>query len=218
MAGGKLRCLGSAQHLKTRFGKGYQIEMKVQHAADEDDDVQNTLTNILHFLDMEITTPEDTEGSKRLSRRESSRMAANANMKLQHAKLACQNLTGDNSLSEMLDPDNSIGYRIYKSASSLVGVAADDLAAFCVEELRMKSLIDFFNETYSTAILRERQDNKVRFEIGSDGVTISSVFANIEENKARLMLDDYGVSQTSLEQVFNMHAAEAEEAKKNASM
>lgn len=218
MAGGKLRCLGSAQHLKTRFGRGYQIEMKVRHACDEDEDVQSTLRNILHFLNVEVATSEDIGDGNRLSRTESCRIAANTNLNLDRAKQACQNLTGDNFLSEMLDADNSIGYHIYKSASSLVGVAADDLAAFCVEELRMKSLIDFFNESYSTAILRERQDNKARFEIGSDGVTISSVFANIEENKGRLMLDDYGVSQTSLEQVFNMHAAEAEDAKKNASM
>merc|ERR1712194_128260 len=204
---------------KTRFGRGYQIEMKVQHAEDEDGDVQSTLTNILHFLEMEVAvTPEDTGGDRRLSRTNSALIAADTSMKLEQAKQACQHLTGDSFLSEMLDPVNSVGYHIYKSASSLVGVAADDLAAFCVEELRMKSLIDFFNESYSTAILRERQANKARFEIGSDGVNMSSVFANIEENKARLMLDDYGVSQTSLEQVFNMHAAEAEEAKKKTSM
>jgi hypothetical protein len=35
----------------------------------------------------------------------------------------------------------------------------------------------------------------------------------VEGNKDRLKLDDYGVSQTSLEQVFNMHAAEAEKFK-----
>ena len=29
MAQGKLRCLGSAQRLKSRFGKGFQIEAKV---------------------------------------------------------------------------------------------------------------------------------------------------------------------------------------------
>ena len=28
MANGKLRCLGSAQHLKNKFGNGYQLELK----------------------------------------------------------------------------------------------------------------------------------------------------------------------------------------------
>jgi hypothetical protein len=49
--------------------------------------------------------------------------------------------------------------------------------------------------------------------VGSTGVRISSIFARIEANKEFLMLADYGVSQTSLEQVFNMHAAEAEKLK-----
>ena len=29
MVGGRLRCLGSSQHLKTRFGKGFQFEARV---------------------------------------------------------------------------------------------------------------------------------------------------------------------------------------------
>jgi hypothetical protein len=62
-------------------------------------------------------------------------------------------------------------------------------------------------------VLRERQDVKARYEVGAAGVRISSIFGKIEENKGRLKLSDYGVSQTSLEQVFNMHAAEAEKLK-----
>lgn len=34
MVGGRLRCLGSAQHLKSRFGHGYQFELKL--IAEED--------------------------------------------------------------------------------------------------------------------------------------------------------------------------------------
>lgn len=28
MVGGRMRCLGSSQHLKTRFGKGFQLEAR----------------------------------------------------------------------------------------------------------------------------------------------------------------------------------------------
>ena len=34
MAGGKLRCLGSSQHLKSRFGEGYVVDAKVASASD----------------------------------------------------------------------------------------------------------------------------------------------------------------------------------------
>ncbi|CAN0378142.1 unnamed protein product, partial [Laminaria digitata] len=30
MVGGRLKCLGSSQHLKTRFGKGFQLEARVK--------------------------------------------------------------------------------------------------------------------------------------------------------------------------------------------
>jgi len=33
MAAGRLRCLGSAQHLKGRFGQGYVLDVKVAGAG-----------------------------------------------------------------------------------------------------------------------------------------------------------------------------------------
>ena len=80
----------------------------------------------------------------------------------------------------------------------------------------MGNMEKFFKDNFEAYVLRERQDNKARYEVSSAGVRISSIFAKIEADKDRLMLSDYGVSQTSLEQVFNMHAAEAEKLKHGA--
>jgi ATP-binding cassette subfamily A (ABC1) protein 3 len=77
----------------------------------------------------------------------------------------------------------------------------------------MRILEKYVEETFPQSILRERQDSKTRYEIGAKGVRIAAIFASIEENKERLQLSDYGVSQTSLEQVFNIYAAEAEKLK-----
>merc|ERR1712232_506878 len=45
MASGKLKCLGSAQRLKSRFGKGYQVELTVKlHSADDEDYCENIKT------------------------------------------------------------------------------------------------------------------------------------------------------------------------------
>lgn len=38
MANGRLRCLGSAQRLKSKFGKGYQVELKVALVCKDDED------------------------------------------------------------------------------------------------------------------------------------------------------------------------------------
>mmetsp|Transcript_28196 Transcript_28196/g.58760 ORF Transcript_28196/g.58760 Transcript_28196/m.58760 type:complete len:1961 (+) Transcript_28196:86-5968(+) len=208
MAGGKLRCLGSAQRLKTRFGQGYQIEMKIRHAANGDGDVNSTSLQILNKLgligDCEDMESVDIDG-----------LTSETFLHLDQVKSVCKHLTNDEYLANMVDVDNPNGYHIHKCAESPIGVSVSELVGFCVEEMRLKSLLDFILNRYSSATLRERQDVKVRFEISSEGVTISSVFANIEGHKDELMIDDYGVSQTSLEQVFNMHAAEAEKAKHN---
>ena len=132
---------------------------------------------------------------------------------LSEAKSALDGLTKDNYLSEMLSPDNQVGYPIYKDAASASGVAIESLAAFATSESRLRAVADFIQEKFPHNLLRERQEGKVRYEVSSQGVRISAIFASIEESKDRLWLADYGVSQTSLEQVFNMHAAEAERLK-----
>ena len=53
----------------------------------------------------------------------------------------------------------------------------------------------------------------MRFKVPSESNKISSLFASVKSNEVNLHLQDYGISQTTLEQVFNMHAAR-EEAKK----
>ena len=125
-------------------------------------------------------------------------LASDSTINLEQAKELCIDLADGDYLSSMLSIDHPHGYHVAKLAESPVGITVDELVGFCVEELRVKAVIDFFERSYESAVLRERQDVKVRFEISSDGVTISSVFANIEEHKEALMMDEYGVSQTSL--------------------
>jgi hypothetical protein len=89
----------------------------------------------------------------------------------------------------------------------------DDLALLAISEIRINEVDKFIGETFSMYKLRERQGSKVRYEVNDDDIKISTIFSSIETNKLRLRLEDYGVSQTSLEQVFNTHAAEAEQQK-----
>jgi len=200
MANGKLRCLGSAQHLKTKFGQGYQLELKVLSAKKDDEDFKTHMLALARFkgtvTDVEAVSPD-----------------ADVFFNLQESSNALQQLTGDNYLSSMLNPTNPTGYGVFKDASSPTGVLLSVLTLFVANELRMRDLHSFVTGTYPATILRERQDQKARFEVSSENVTFAQIFASIEDNKERLRLSDYGVSQTSLEQVFNRHALEAEKLK-----
>ena len=206
MAQGKLRCLGSAQRLKSRFGRGFQVEAKVLDVLPEDEDYRSTLSALLEYLgeSSEVTTGEDVFVAL-----DDTLAAVNAIT----GGVESSDVGTSSSIAALISEDNPIGYHIYKDASSETGIAVDEVAQFCTEEMRVENLQAFFEESYSTAILRERQENKVRYEVASDGLKISSIFEAIESNKESLQLADYGVSQTSLEQIFNFFAAEAEERK-----
>jgi ATP-binding cassette, subfamily A (ABC1), member 3 len=191
MANGRLRCLGSAQHLKDKFGQGYQIEMKCK-AVDKDDG---------DYIEYMSTLAKCKSGGE---------AEEDVFFTLDEAKTALNSLAPDGSLSVLVSPDNPTGYNVYKSCTSPVGATLDEVAVFATAELRIQNMEKFIQANYATHVLRERQTTKVRYEVGSQGVKISRIFSLIEAHKGELMLEDYGVSQTSLEQVFNHHAEEAE--------
>merc|ERR1712071_55219 len=207
MAGGKMKCLGSAQHLKSRFGKGYQVELKVATIDSVDEDYLSTVRKLLTII-VSVDVMEEEEAAL-------IRLAQGTMIKLLPALAAVQSLTNDTSIASMIKEGDPNGYVIYKNAISESGVTINELAAFCAGELRMKAVMDFMLGTYPNAFLKERQDTKARFQIDSDDLKISNVFYTIEGAKAKLRLADYGVSQTTLEQVFNMHAAAEAETQEN---
>lgn len=201
MANGRLRCLGSAQHLKNKFGQGYQLEMKTKNVEREDEDYISNVSALASTL----TGASDEDREEDLS--------SDIFFNKSQAVSALQSLTQDNFLSDMVSLDSPTGYGIWKDSTSLIGVSLDDLAAFATTELRMRKIALFLNDAFPLHVLRERQDSKARYEVGAQDTRISRIFEEIESHKSELQLSDYGVSQTSLEQVFNMHAAEAEKLK-----
>ena len=114
---------------------------------------------------------------------------------------------------DLLNANNSAAYTVRKDALSQQGVTMEDLATFAALEIRLINVEKFVRETFSQVVLRERQDSRVRYEISDRNIKISNIFSSIEEQKRHICLADYSVSQTSLEQVFNMHASEAEQQK-----
>ena len=176
--------------MKNRFGQGFQVEIKVLSPTIECEDFKETIQTI------SSSSSSEEEG-----------------LNLEATQEAANKVSPDGYLASLIEDDNPRGYLIKKSASTPAGISAKELSTFFVEELRVKKVQDHLESTYSDCVLRERQDTKVRYEVGSNGLKIASLFSDIENSKADLNISDYGISQTSLEQVFNMHAAEAELAK-----
>ena len=111
MVNGHLKCLGSTQHLKNKFGKGYTLIARV----------------------------ETTRGDDRLE----------------------------------------------------------------IQQPKTEALMSFIQGTFPQSILKDVHQNMVHYYIPSDSeLTWALIFGTIEKNKIRLHIEDYSISQTTLEQVF----------------
>jgi ATP-binding cassette subfamily A (ABC1) protein 1 len=205
MANGRLRCLGSAQRLKSKFGQGFQAEMKIKSVERTDSDYLENIVKIAATANVALPAGEggDTEAGA----------PQEVFLRMEKVFLGLHALTGDDYLTSLVNPHDPNGSIVYQEARSPAGIDIDGLTSFATNELRMRKLKDFVSEIYPDSVLRERQDTKVRYEISSKGVRIADIFGHIERKKGELLVAEYGVSQTSLEQVFNMHAAEAEQMK-----
>jgi len=63
-------------------------------------------------------------------------------------------------------------------------------------------LITFIEDTFPGSVLKDIHQNLVQYQIDSTGLSWSTIFGTMEQAKARFGIEDYSVSQTTLEQVF----------------
>ena len=71
--------------------------------------------------------------------------------------------------------------------------------------------MSFVNDKFADSVMLERHDLNMRYRLSSE-TPLSSVFRILEAAKEDISMQEYGVCQTSLEQIFNSFAAtQAEE-------
>ncbi|XP_038055942.1 retinal-specific phospholipid-transporting ATPase ABCA4-like [Patiria miniata] len=72
----------------------------------------------------------------------------------------------------------------------------------------MEPLMLFVAETFPYTILRERHFNMLEYQMPSASASLAKLFGAFDANKQRFCIEDYSVSQTTLDQVFINFAKE----------
>mmetsp|Transcript_31274 Transcript_31274/g.40105 ORF Transcript_31274/g.40105 Transcript_31274/m.40105 type:complete len:216 (-) Transcript_31274:288-935(-) len=176
MVEGRLCCLGSAQHLKSKFGLGFQLELGLQLP----------------------TGPEISElsGQTDLPDQLSYDQVIQA-----FAQLGCNEGEWASKLTEKGSASIlSQKLRINGTISLL------DLLSFYIIESRVLAAETFVFSNFQGAVIRERQSGKVRFEFPPQELSLGKIFGLLEDERRTLKIADYSLSQTTLEQVFNYFA------------
>lgn len=126
--GGRLRCLGSAQRLKGRFGMGYQVEVSVKLPVL--DDLQSLITAMHpHATDGKFNQSQLLAGLRAINKAEwNDRISANGS-----------------------------GSDIFQSVSGKGTIGVREFAAWCKLEERVDAVLYFIQTKFVGASLRERQ-------------------------------------------------------------
>ncbi|KAM6965213.1 ATP-binding cassette sub-family A member 2 [Aplochiton taeniatus] len=66
----------------------------------------------------------------------------------------------------------------------------------------VKEVIRFFNRNFPEAVLKERHHTKVQYQLKSERISLAQVFSKMEQVVEVLGIEDYSVSQTTLDNVF----------------
>ncbi|OQR91613.1 ATP-binding Cassette (ABC) Superfamily [Achlya hypogyna] len=175
MVGGRLRCLGSIQHLKSRFGEGLLLHIKLAPVtADDVDDLADS-------------------GAAPVGRHELAALCVE---------------WGRPERVHLVRHDHPTGYALADALDKLDSVPRRDLASWWRREDQYDACLAGLHEAFGAdaVTIVERHLDVLRVKI-TDAASLGGVFAAIEERKARLRIQEYTVSQTTLEQIFNGFAS-----------
>ncbi|KAG7395247.1 hypothetical protein PHYBOEH_004021 [Phytophthora boehmeriae] len=187
MVGGGLKCLGSVQHLKSRFGDGLMFDAKLQ--APPAEDVNAFIAR--YFDSPHARIPEDELADK------------------------CHQL-GNASWADKIVNTHPTGHTIANLAKRDGYVLASSFAAWWITETQFEKVSDFLKTSFGSIELLERRHDSCWFKIlgqqHSSNQRLSTVFDLVENAKTSLAIREYSVSQTTLEQIFNAFASQQDAA------
>ena len=200
MVGGVLRCLGSGQRLRSQYGRGYQLELG------------------LMVPDSEIIHEQATKMLKALKKslEEFDVLVTRAELETIFKSFG----VFDNWINRLSYTES--GADLMASFESSKHVTLKHLASWMILESSVDNIMKFLSEQYGARdtpngfYVRERQPSKLRIEVSSitennQRRRLSTMFGAIESQKEILRIQEYSISQTSLEQIFNSFAAQQEE-------
>eukprot|EP00823_Brevimastigomonas_motovehiculus_P003037 TRINITY_DN1824_c0_g1_i1.p1 TRINITY_DN1824_c0_g1~~TRINITY_DN1824_c0_g1_i1.p1 ORF type:complete len:444 (-),score=171.16 TRINITY_DN1824_c0_g1_i1:45-1184(-) len=199
MVGGRLRCLGTTQHLKHRFGQGYQIDI-------------NGKENVgggLQSLSSSSPPPSSSSSSSSSSSGTGAMFPSFVSIDASPASAATlsSSLSGNTTLnSGVIVSTQQPTVSVIPSSSPAMSpdLSASSAAVFAIRQ--------FVETTFANAQLTEQHGTRIKYQISCDR-SLADVFRVIEVHKEELGIREYSVSQTSLEQIFIDFAKQQEEEK-----
>jgi ABC-type uncharacterized transport system ATPase subunit len=171
LVAGRLVCLGSAQHLKAKFGTGFRVEGRLRRPSSD-----VVLAQIPKVLTLD---------------------------QMPHI---C-GLLGIPDWADKVVPTHPSGWLLAHQLANR-GLSPEAFADWWVLEEAFERLVKFLGTRFGRVEIRERHG--LHFALSIQATSVACVFEEMQRLQSSAV-DDYSVSQTTLEEIFNNFAGEGEE-------
>jgi len=180
MVDGNLKCIGTSQHIKNKFGGGYEIEVKLELPKKEEVD------SVIDGLEAQYQ----------------------GDINESQVDAVLEKLDADGALKKEIKGEGT-GSAIYYDLQKKKKISARLLIEWIMIEKCGLNLQNFFRENFGEISIIEHFESFYRFKAPNQ-MTVGNFFGLLENNKSQLNIQQYSIKQGSIEQIFNHFAAEEE--------
>jgi len=181
MVQGNFRCMGTPQHIKNKFGEGYELEVKI-HAPPRD-----VLLNTLKKVNL---TEDDSVTNENL-----------AGM----LKVLCP----QEEIAQQISAKGSGSY-LFLKLKQQGKLSIVSLAEYIMLEEKGRMVESMIRDKLGVTEVIEHFQAFFRFRLKSK-TPIGKIFKEFQDNKERLAIQQYSIKQATVEQIFNRLAGQYED-------
>ncbi|KAL6987169.1 Phospholipid-transporting ATPase abca1 [Sarracenia purpurea var. burkii] len=216
MVGGRLRCIGSPQHLKTRFGNQLELEIKPTEVCFVD------LENLCRLIQERLfdipshprSLLSDLEVCIGAADSITSENASVAEISLSEEMIVIIGrwLGNQERIRTLISPtDHSAGEFEEQLSEQLIrdgGIPLPIFSEWWLTKEKFSAIDAFILSAFPGATFQGCNGLSVKYQLPNrEDLSLADVFGHLERNRDLLGIAEYSVSQSTLETIFNHFAA-----------
>lgn len=213
MVGGKLRCIGSPQHLKNRFGNHLELEVKPTEVSSSDLDAMCQTIQEKFF---DIASPprsilNDLEGC--IGRADCSAAETVAKISLSNEMIVTigQWLGNEERVQTLVsanrDYRGDFSEQLPEQLLRDGGIQLPVFSEWWLTKEKFAAIDSFIQSSFPGATYQSCDGLSVKYQLPYyEDLSLADVFGHMERNRNALGISEYSVSQSTLETIFNHFA------------
>ncbi|KAG4214601.1 hypothetical protein ERO13_A01G131111v2 [Gossypium hirsutum] len=216
MVGGRLRCIGSPQHLKTRFGNHLELEIKPTEVSASDlenlcriiqemlFDIPSHPRSLLNDLEVCIgATDSITSGNASVAE-----ISLSKEMIIVVGRWLGNEERVKTLISSRSNSDGLFGEQLSEQLVREGGIPLPIFSEWWLAREKFSAIDSFIVSSFPGATFHGCNGLSVKYQLPyGEGLSLADVFGHLERNRNGSGIAEYSISQSTLETIFNHFAS-----------